>query len=359
MNLNLDLPINNVSFGQVSVNILLELYKRQLQPCIFPNGPVELQSYKLEPDFLKWLDSCIKKAPTSWKRQDPLFKLWHLNGSHTSSSNKTYLYSFYELDSPTQVELNITANQEKTIFSSKHAASVFADYGAANVCNIPLGFDALHFKQLNNKKLNDRITFNIVGKLERRKNHLKTIQAWIKRYGNDKRYALQCAIHNPFIPADQMKHLYNQITGGKNIFNVTFFDRMESNELYNEFLNSGDILLGLSGGEGWGLPEFHSVAIGKHAVMMDSPGYSDWITTENSVIIPPVGKSKAYDGMFFIEGLPFNQGNILYFDDDALIHGCELATQRVMSNPINQAGLDLQQKFTYTKTVDNILNIIK
>ena len=62
------------------------------------------------------------------------------------------------------------------------------------------------------------------------------------------------------------------MTQGQKFFNVNFFGYMAKNTLYNDFLNSADVILGMSGGEGWALPEFQSVAMGKHAVILNASG---------------------------------------------------------------------------------------
>jgi len=46
----------------------------------------------------------------------------------------------------------------------------------------------------------------------------------------------------------------------------------------------------MSGGEGWGLPEFQSVALGKHGVILNSSGYQDWANEKNTVMVQPNGK---------------------------------------------------------------------
>ena len=130
---------------------------------------------------------------------------------------------------------------------------------------------------------------------------------------------------------------------------------MAKNSLYNDFLNSGDIILGMSGGEGWGLPEFHSVAMGKHAVILNASAYKEWANEKNSVLVAPCGKIPVYDNMFFQEGQPYNQGNIYNFDEDAFIEACEEAVKRTKSNRVNKEGLKLQEDFTYAKTTDAIL----
>ena len=134
---------------------------------------------------------------------------------------------------------------------------------------------------------------------------------------------------------------------------------MAKNTLYNDFLNSADVILGMSGGEGWALPEFQSVAMGKHAVILNVSAYKEWANESNSVLVNPSGKIPVYDGMFFQEGTPYNQGNIYDFDEDEFIEACEKVIERVKASRVNKEGLSLQEEFTYEKTTDSILEKIK
>jgi hypothetical protein len=133
---------------------------------------------------------------------------------------------------------------------------------------------------------------------------------------------------------------------------------MQKNSMYNDFLNSGNIILGMSGGEGWGLPEFQSVAIGKHAVILNAHGYKSWSNSENSTLVEPNGKTEAYDNMFFHRGQSFNQGNIFTFDENDFISACEKAVEKVSKNKINEAGLKLQEEFNSSKFAESVLNIV-
>ena len=359
MEFTLQLPINNLSFGQVSLSVLKEIYERELEPNIFPVNE-DISAYSLNEDFIKWLKSCISKATRSHDRKKlTTFRIWHLNQHCLSSlSEKQAVLSFYELDSPTPSEINVAKNIDSLAFSCNHSIDALSNYGV-KASHIPLGFDSQHFKKLDKAYYDDgRIVFNICGKLEKRKRHSKIIESWVRKFGNDKKYFLQCAIHNPFLKKE-MPSLINRMLGGEKFFNVQFLDFMSKNIVYNDFLNSGDIILGLSGGEGWGLPEFHSTAIGKHAVIMNATGYKEWATPQNSVLVEPCGKIPSADGVFFQEGAEYNQGRIFDFDEDSFISGCEEAVKRVESNRLNKEGLKLQDKFTYSKTTDKILDLIK
>ena len=97
---SLHLPINSVSFGQVSVALLREFHARGLQPSIFPiSDQYDLSAQEnITEDFQKWIQSCLNNRFNEHCRQNPVFKLWHLNGSLDSFSEKQVLLTFHELD---------------------------------------------------------------------------------------------------------------------------------------------------------------------------------------------------------------------------------------------------------------------
>jgi len=356
MDYALNIPINTVSFGQVCTAILKELYKKEHQPCIFPIGAIELGTQKEDKDFFQWIESCCNKSTYSHKRTTPVFKLWHLNGSLATFSDKQLLLTFYELDQPTREEINVAKNSTKMLFTSEESRRVFEAMGIENSGTVPLAFDSNNFHAKEKTYFKDgRVTFNLTGKFEKRKGHEKTIRAWAKKYGNNPKYFLQCAIWNPFLKPEDNEKIVSHITEGKKYFNINFLGFMPSNDVYNDYLNSADIILGMSGGEGWGLPEFHSVALGKHAVILNCSGYKEWVNEKNATLVPPSGKIEAYDGLFFHKGQPWNQGNIYNFDEESFLNGCEDALEKFKNNKQNKEGLKLQKEFSYEKTTDLIL----
>jgi glycosyltransferase involved in cell wall biosynthesis len=361
MSFTLNVPVNSVSFGQVSTLLLRELYKKNKDFTLLPIGnALDLSCQEDDSNFFSYVRNKSSDFLARVKRENPCFKLWHLNGSLESCSNKRYLLSFYELDAPTKEEVNIVKNYDKVLFTSKYTVDIFRNAGCTNIEYLPLAFDKYNFSKLDKTYFNDgRIIFNLVGKLEKRKHHKKVIQAWLKKYGNQKGYHLQCAIYNGFLKEEDNKALFNSILEGKNYFNISFLGQMPKNVMYNDFLNSGNIIIGMSGGEGWGLPEFQSVALGKHAVILNAHAYKDWANESNSVLIEPNGKIEAYDNMFFHKGQPFNQGNIYDFDTDDFIQGCEKAIERYRLNKVNNKGLELQSSFNSELFADRVLQIIE
>lgn len=360
MEFSVQLPLNPLSFGQVSYNLLYEFYKMGLNPNIFKitDHPIDYAGYDYDQSFINWITQNHNNSIFRHNRSLPVLKLWHINDSWKTYSDKQTLLTFHETDQLTNAEVNI-AKHSKLCVTSKFSQSVFKNHGL-NAEIIHLGFDSHHFKKLNKKFFDDdRITFNLCGKYEKRKHHAKVVKAWIKKFGKDNRYSLQCAIHNLFYQdANELKTIYNDMLDNKMIFNVSFLNFLPTNALYNDYLNSGDIIIGMSGGEGWGLPEFQSVGLGKHAVLLNATSYKEWANEKNAILIEPNAKIEVYDGKFFAKGAPFNQGNIYDFNEDEFIEGCEKAIERVKQNRINEEGLKIQTEFSYSNTAKKLLSLL-
>lgn len=357
--LSFNLPLNSTSLGQVSLSILRELFRRKKEILLFPIGGIDITSQIQDAEFINWIQNSIQDSTKFHNRDTPIFKLWHLNGSLESFSNKQVLLSFYEVDSPTQTEINIIKNNSIVLLSSNYAVSIFNNIGCNNVKFIPLGFDNIHYRQVTPKK-KDGIHFGMFGKLEpQRKRHLKTLQAWVKKYGNKQGYFLNCAIFNHFLDPNIQSQMIGHALNGQKYWNINFLSYMSSNEMYNDLLNNTDIVLAMSGGEGWGLPEFQTVALGKHCVGLNAHAYKDWMNENNSILINPNSKIPCYDNIFFKQGDNYNQGNIFDWDEQEFIQALDQVEMRYKINPINTEGLKLQEKFTYTNMVDNILAIME
>lgn len=360
------LPLNSVSFGQTSILFLktylanYEKYKETADLTkMFMIGQPDFSAQEANPEFEQSINKLLNAGLEKHSRGTPSFKLWHLNGSMESISEDQLLLSFYELDAPTPPEINIARNN-RMAFSSKYTQSIFEQYGIKSDY-IPLAFDKYNFGGSGKKRIEDgRITFNISGKFEKRKHHEKAIRAWIKKFGNNTKYFLQPAIYNSFFPNAEQEYqkIIHHLTGGKKIFNIQFYGHMVQNNLYADYLNSCDVVIGMSGGEGWGLPEFQMTALGKHAVILNAHGYKEWANEKNAVLVEPSGKIEAADGFFFHKGAPWNQGQIFDFNEDDFISGCEEAIKRVEADRENKEGLKLQDDFSAEKMVEATLKLI-
>lgn len=350
-------PINTLSLGQFSFNIIRELYKRKIVISLFPKGNVDLSAYKVEPQLAAWIEQAINKRFERFDRKTPTLAIWHINDSQFKPSDKQYLFSFHETDSPTAAEINIVNQQENTFFSSSWSVDNFQTFGAQNVSYIPLGLDE-DFKKIEGKLSDDNvINWLICGKTEPlRKMTAIKIQAWIKKYGGNAKHFLYLSVNNPFVKPEDMNGFFHQVFQGNKPFNVKILPHLTTNAEMNQLYNVIDIdLSGFARAEGWNIPAFTCTALGKWSVVSNCSAHKDWANKDNSILVEPTGKIKAVDGMFFHENSLFSSGNMFDFNIDDFVIAMEKA-EKVAKIP-NIEGLKLAN-ITYKDTVDAILSKI-
>ncbi len=352
-------PINSLSFGNVSYNILRELWRKNIDVMWFPKGGnTALESFdKIDSKFAQWLENSANNASKRIKPDMPTFQLWHLNGSQSRIGSTQNLYTFYELDQPTEQEINLAKFQSKVWFSSNYAAEAFKKHGV-NTDVLPLGFDEDFFKTERTYLRPEVVHFGLMGKFEKRKHTEKIIKLWLKKYGNNNNYQLSVCVTNPFFKQEEMKNILSNCLEGKRYKNINFLPHLKTNSEVNELLNAIDIdLTGLSGAEGWNLPSFNATCLGKWSIVLNETAHKDWANNTNSILVEPNGIEPCYDEKFFQKGSPFNQGNIFTWDSDVVSQAMDLAVSK--KGQINTNGELLKDKFSYSRSVDRLLKGIE
>lgn len=354
----LNIGLNGTSLGNISWSICRELFSRGIKTNIFPIGQVDAAAQKPDEEFFKWVREGIDRASLEHSRKNPIIKNWHLNGSLESFSDRQILLTYFETSAPTPWELNIVRNNHKVFIPSKYAVERFKSAGAANVDHIDLFFDSTHFKVQPQNRAGNRTEWMCAGKYEHRKRTAKTIQAWLKKYGNNPAHCLNLSINNNFIKPEVFQQIIGQVLGQIRWWNVNFIPWTPNNLDFNQVMNFSDIFIAMSGGESNDTLNMHAAALGKHIICMNAHGYLDWADEKNAVLIDPAGKIPINDQMFFQDGQPFSQGDFFDYAEDDLFKGFKLAEQRLSTNKVNEEGLKLQSRFTIQKTVDLLLSHI-
>jgi hypothetical protein len=358
--LNFEAPINSLSLGNVSVNFLKEIYNHEdIDASIFPIGDnADFNAYdNITDEFKNWIISRGRDRLKTFCSDAPTLKVWHINGSERQIGKKQFLYTFYEVDSPTQEEINIVKAQEHVFFSSSESAEFFKNAGCDNVSYVPLGFDKDFFVSNKDYGMNNTIHFGLIGKLERRKNTQAIIQLWLNKFGNNPKYHLTCLINNPFLKPEHMNQAIGQALMGRNWNNISFLPHLKTNAEVNDLMNSVDIdLSGLSNGEGWNLPAFNTTALGKWSIVSNCTSHKDWANDSNAILVNPVGKQPCYDNVFFQEGSIFNQGNYYKLDAESISVAMDKAID--LAKKQNTEGLKLQEQFSYKESVEKILKVV-
>ena len=223
---------------------------------------------------------------------------------------------------------------------------------------MPVGFDE-DFAKIEGVKLNPEVVhFGLMGKFEKRKHTEKIIKLWLSKFGNNSKFQLTVCVTNPFIDNNDMNDILSNCLSGKRYSNINFLSYLKSNSEVNQLLNSIDIdLTGLSGAEGWNIPAFNASCLGKWSIVLNETAHKDWANNENSILVESNGKVPAYDSKFFVEGQPFNQGDIFTWDSDIVSQAMDTAVSK--KGQINTEGEKLKEQFSYSRSVDRLLKGIE
>jgi hypothetical protein len=351
-------PINSLSFGNVSYNILRELFELDMDVAFFPVGKdLDFSAFdKATDEFKDWVKSSYHNRFDYTDRSTPHLKMWHINGSESSITGNNFLYTFHETSESTKIENKICSLHKKVIFSSSYSKDIFSK-SCDNVTNVPIGLDK-DFHITDKEYLKGKIHFGLMGKFEKRKHTARILSHWAERFGDNNDYQLTCCINNSFLDEDENYKNILDALNKKRYKNINILPRLNTNSEVNEYLNSIDIdLSGLSGAEGWNLPAFNSTCLGKWSIVLNSTAHKDWADESNCILVEPDGQEDCYDGLFFKEGLNYNQGQIHSFTKESFNNAIDKALDLYKDK--NKNGIDLSEKFTYNNTVKEILKIIK
>lgn len=352
-------PLNSLSFGHVSFSLLRELFKRGREVNVFlAQEPPQMEAFKLDPEFQFWLTKSAKQAREKYSADDTTLRVWHAHsGAELQVGRHQKLFTFHELDTLTPLEINTLKNQETVFLSSKYSCDVAAAHGLTNVVYCPLGFDDFHFHPIERR---DRpIQFSIFGKFENRKHTGQVINTWCKLFGGNPKYQLNTHVTNPFFKPEQNVALLQRAFGGEKPSNVNVVPYVKTLEEFNACLNNTDIVIDMSGGEGFSLPSFSALCLGKHGVINNCTAMKDWASDGGATLVEPTAKIPSEDGVFFRAGAPQNQGNLFNFNLEGFVEACKAAVVKFELSPVNKAGLTLPDTYNYARTLDIIESDLK
>jgi len=352
--INFEAPFNFTSIGQVSFNVFKEIVKKE-EVAFFPVGKnADPSSFKLSESEKSQVQMSFRNS-LKYDRNDKTVCIFHIKDSEKSVGREQDLLTFHETDRLTDYEVNVLNQKKRVLVTSKYTKEVFDSFlNGVDVVYCPLGFDSASFHRIE-KQPTDIITFGLRGKLESRKNTLRVLCAWVKTFGGDPRYRLDCSIYNSFYPEEQQTKEITDCLPDKCLpWNVNMLPFLASNELYNKVLNNADIdLTGMSSCEGFNLPLFQSLCIGKQCIVLNAHVHKDYCNSENSILIEPNGMVDAIDNRFFVEGNIVSQGEWFDFKESDLVDAMLLAAKKGAVR--NTEGEKLQD-WTYEKTADIILS---
>ena len=339
-------PINNLSYGIVSRNVIKNLSKKALVGL----KPIQMDVYYQE-EFKEFVDNYY----LSFGMNDPSLIIFHENliMDHQGKGPRI-AFPFFEKNQFDFVTKFNIKNQDLVLTASKWGENIIRAHGQENVKVVNIGVDD-DFNVIPCWKNKDKISFITIGKYEKRKGHDILPLLFAEAFQGIDDVELIAMIDNPFMTAEnmgQVKADYRKIMLDK----VKFVGRITKKNMI-QLINTADIGLFLSRAEGWNMPLLECMACGKDIVATNYSAHTEYLPDMDGVFkINPTREEEAYDGVWFFGGFSWMD---LSDARDQIIEQLRAAYKKQKEK--REANYELSRyarRYTWENTAKEILGVI-
>jgi glycosyltransferase involved in cell wall biosynthesis len=354
-------PINTVSYGYVSTNILHALTDLGEEVCLFPIALQEVDNA----ETLRLVEKCIENGKFKFSWSNPSIRIWHQNGMAEHIGSPRIGFPIFELDKFHEIEIYHLKSLDHIFVASKWAKDVVLNnIPEASVSVIPLGVNTKVFKPARRLEFpNSPFRVLVAGKAEYRKGHDIAPDILKKAFeGKDyKDVEIYVMIDNHILSShemDEWKSFFSS-TG----LNIKFIPRLTGQYDVANLYNEVDCGLFMSRAEGWNMPALEMLACGKRIVITNYSAHTEYCTNENSYLVDVDETELAYDGKFFQNGV----GDWAKIGKNQIDQAVEHLRMAYMSYMIssgysvyeNDKGIETAKQFSWENTAKEILCYLK
>ena len=356
MKLNIQCPINTLSYGYVSSYFIKELLKKQYDIRHINIG---------QPDPDENIAPFIKDAISRWDffNDAPCLKIWHQHDLYSFTGKGPSIgFPIFELEEFNPLETHSLGYPDFLITCSEWGRQALINnnpsrWETSHV--VPLGYDDDIFKPIGLPP-QDTTVFGNFGKFEVRKGHDVLIEAFNKAFGKNDDVKLLMMPHNMFLSQEETNHwlkLYYQSKLGDKI---EFVNRVKTQEMAYNIMSNVHCGIFPARAEGWNLEALELLASGRHLIITNCTGHTEFCNKDNSRLIEmESGFETASDGKFFN-----GQGRWRSIKDneiDQMVNHMREVHRLHQDGllKINTGGIDSVKKFTWSNVTDTLDRTLK
>lgn len=301
--INVLAPVNQLGYGVVGLNVLLALERGGYQPALWPIGNIDAPAEHHEA-LCRMSGRTMLYDPAA-----PSLRLWHQFdlAKHVGKGLHCGM-PIFELTRFRPNELHHLRCQDIVFANSNWAVEVLVNNGvnAERIASAPLGVDTTLFQPQRNAPAPALPTiFLNVGKWEIRKGHDVLVRAFNAAFSKNDNVRLVMACHNPcFSNHEQEKRynhqwrdLYKQSRLGEKI--EVLAERLASQQQVAALMRWADCGVFPSRAEGWNLELLEMLACGKTVIATNYSAHTQYLTSENALLIETDSLEDAFDGCWF------------------------------------------------------------
>lgn len=352
MNINVMALINKLSYGIVSRNILKELDLTPHKVTLFPIGNTECDG-----DEIVHLTNMFSRQP-EFDASAPCIRIFHQFGlAESIGRGKRVGFPIFELDTFNKTEINHLKSVDQLLVPSKWAAQIIKHNGINIPTDvIPLGADPSIFSP-SPLAVSTKTKFFTIGKIESRKLHDKLHEIFRKSFTPKDDVELNISWTNHFIKPEEeqiWQNMYRETLGEQ----VNFIPWFDDQRDIARFINQNHCCIYPSLAEGWGLGGLEALACGRHLIMTNYSGQTEYLTESNARLIEIDKLVPAYDGVWFNgQGLWANFGEPQ--EEQLITHLREIHKLHKQGElKLNTEGIKTVKQFTWANSVQKLITSI-
>lgn len=298
--LNLNAPINTLSYGLTSFNILRELSKLNVNVDLWPIGKTEVDS-QAYPGGFQLVQNAANKARYFYNPNAACLRIFHqFSMAERIGKGKSIGFPIFELDTFNEIEKRHLSSLDEIFVTCDWAKQVVENNGIDVPCSVvSLGYDPDIFKPCENRVVRQHsFTFGNVGKYEKRKGHDELVEIFNMAFEPSDDVLLLIACDNPFPNSgvDEFKKRAKMTKMGEKI---RFIPRLQSQLELADFYSICDCMVFPSRAEGWNLPLLECLAMDKACIATYYSAHTEFCVESECRLVKIDELETANDGIWF------------------------------------------------------------
>lgn len=301
LNLNVIAPINNVSYGLVSTNLISVLNAAGIKVALLPIGPAFA-----EPKHSKAIQVSIDRL-SLFDYKAPCLKIWHQHFMADSIGvGPRYGFPIFELREFTDVEKHQLNSLDCIIVCSSWAKRIihhqlpnFPNHNV-NIVNLGVDREIFHGGVINDQYDKSVTTFLNIGKWEIRKGHDILLEAFNKAFGPNDNVRLIMHCHDAIL-GEKRNNEWESYYKNSPLGNKIFFTNGRCNNQAEiaKLIALADFGVFPSRAEGWNLPLCEMLAMGRRCIATKNSAHEEYCSEDNCELISDEGIELAFDEPWF------------------------------------------------------------
>ena len=304
MKLNLNAPLNKLSYGYCAWNILNQISKLHVDVALWPIGGrnhVELDTAAY-PDAISVVNSSLFNADYFDRsyHKAPSLRLFHQHLlAEGIGSGKRIGFPIFELNRFTEQEKNHLGSVDEVWVASKWAKDIVEDQVDTPCKVVPLGYDPMVFKPYVREDTSDLFVVGNIGKLEKRKGHDVIVGIFNEAFEPKDNVELWLGLESYHTDATTLKEYKKTCLETKLGSKIKFIPRMDSQVEVNKVINNFDVGLFPSRAEGWNLELLECLACNVPCIATNYSAHTEFCKYGEVALVDCHRTESAVDGKWF------------------------------------------------------------